>query len=47
MCQWRFKLDMRRNFFMERMIRHWNGLPKEVFKETPDMALTALVWWTR
>ena len=51
--QGRFRLDMRRKFFTQRVVTHWNRLPKEVvdapsleaFKARLDVALGSLVWW--
>jgi len=34
--QGRFRLDVRRNFFTKRFIKHWNRMPSEVI-ESPSM----------
>ncbi|KFQ41074.1 hypothetical protein N332_04208, partial [Mesitornis unicolor] len=47
----RFRLDIRKKFFTERMVRHWHSLPREavdapsleVFKARLDRALSDLV----
>ena len=47
-------MDIRRKFFNQRVVTHWNRFPKEVvdapsleaFKTRLDVALDSLVWWS-
>ena len=51
LCQGRYRLDIRKKFFTARVMKYWNGLPREVvespsldeFNKRLDVTLNAMV----